>query len=120
MVLGGIMISRYQPQIIIKPYKKRKKRIKKWLIGILIIGFILTLSIYLGLNFIVKRELKEIEEIKKENNYFRKKIQKLSNSNASYEEILRTKYGYIKKGEKIIIYSPLYYKNREIEKGVKE
>jgi len=114
MVLGEIMISRYQPQIIIKPYKKRRKRIRKWLIGILIIGFILTLSIYLGLNFIVKKELKEIEEIKKENNYFRKEIQKLSNSDTSYEEILRTKYGYIKKGEKIIIYSPFYYKNNKM------
>ncbi len=114
MVLGEAMGVRYQPQIVIKPYKKRRKKIRKWLIGILIIGFILTLSIYLGLNFMVKREMKEIEEIRKENSYFKKEIQKLSNSDTPYEEILRTKYGYIKKGEKIIIYSPFYYKNNKI------
>ncbi len=106
------MSLRYQPQIIIKPYKKKKKKkkLRKWLLGVLIIGFILSLSIYLLLSFIIKKELKEIENLKKENKYFKKEIQKLSKSDIFYEEILRTQYGYIKRGEKVFIYSPYYNK----------
>lgn len=102
------MLNKYQSQIVIKPHKKKKKK-KKWFIGILLIGFIFTFSIYLLLSFMVKREMKTIEEMERENNYLRKEIQKFSNSNIPYEELLRTKYGYIKEGEKIIIYSPYYY-----------
>jgi hypothetical protein len=102
------MLNRYQSQIIIKPHKKKKKK-KKWFVGILLIGFILTVSVYLVLSFMVKREMQNIEEIERENKYLRREIQKFSNSNIPYEELLRTKYGYIKEGEKIIIYSPYYY-----------
>jgi len=110
------MLKRYQSQIIIKPYKKKRKKKRKWFIGILLIGIIFTISIYLVLNFMVKREMRQIEEIEKENRYLRKEIQKLSSSDVPYEELLRTKYGYIKEGEKIIIYSPYYYK-RQTEVG---
>ena len=119
MVLGKNMLSKRKSQIIIKPYKKKRKRRKKWFIGILIIVIIFTLSTYLILSFMVKREIKKIEEIQKENRYYKKEIQKLSNSDISYEELLRTKYGYIKKGEKIVIYSPYYNKN-ETKEGVGE
>jgi len=106
------MLKRRKSQIIIRPYKKKRKKRKKWFLGILIIGVILTFSIYLILSFMVKREMKKIEEIKKENRYYRKEIQKLSNSDIPYEELLRTRYGYIRKGEKVIIYSPYYYYNK--------
>jgi len=114
------MLSKRKSQIIIKPYKKRRKKRKRWFLGILIIGLVLTLSIYLILSFMVKREMKKIEEIKKENRYYRKEIQKLSNSDMPYEELLRTRYGYIKKGEKIIIYSPYYYNKNETKEEVGE
>uniref|UniRef100_A0A7V6CE91 Septum formation initiator family protein n=1 Tax=Thermodesulfobacterium geofontis TaxID=1295609 RepID=A0A7V6CE91_9BACT len=114
------MLSKRKSQIIIKPYKKRRKKRKKWFLGILIIGLVLTLSIYLILSFMVKREMKKIEEIEKENRYYRKEIQKLSNSDMPYEELLRTRYGYIKKGEKIIIYSPYYYNKNETKEEVGE
>lgn len=113
------MLKRRETKILIKPYKKKRKKRKKWFIGILIIGTILTLSLYLVLSFMVKREMKKIEEIEKENRYYRKEIQKLSNSDMPYEEILRTKYGYIKKGEKIIIYSS-NFKNNEMKEEVGE
>ncbi len=71
------------------------------------------MSIYLLLSFIIKRELKEINNIKSENKYFKWEIQKLSKSDIFYEEILRTRYGYIKKGEKIFLYSPYYYKSQK-------
>ncbi|WP_038056891.1 FtsB family cell division protein [Thermodesulfobacterium hydrogeniphilum] len=100
------MFKDYQPHIIIKPYKKKKRsKIKKFLLGILVISFILTLSVYIGLNFLIKSQVKNIEELKQENNYLKKEIQKFSSSDKAYDEILRTKYGYIKDGEKIIIYS---------------
>lgn len=106
------MNTKYQPQIVIKPYKKKKKKkkIRKFLLGVLIIGLILSLSVYLLLSVMVRKELREIENLKKENKYFKGEIQKLSKSDIFYEEILRTKYGYIKKGEKIFLYSPYYYK----------
>uniref|UniRef100_A0A7V5N0A3 Septum formation initiator family protein n=1 Tax=Thermodesulfobacterium geofontis TaxID=1295609 RepID=A0A7V5N0A3_9BACT len=120
MVLGETMLNKRKTPIVIKPYKKKRKKRKKWFLGILIIGFIFTLSIYLILSFMVKREMKKIEEIKKENRYYRKEIQKLSNSDMPYEELLRTRYGYIRKGEKIIIYSPHYYNKNETKEGVGE
>lgn len=95
-----------QPQIIIKPYKKRVKRSrKKLLIGILFIFLILSLSIYLFLSWMIKKEYKELEKLKRENSFLKKEIKELVSSNSSYERILRTKYGFIKDGEKIVIYS---------------
>ena len=120
MVLGKNMLSKHKSQIIIKPYKKKTKKRKKWFLGILIIVIIFTFSTYLILSFMVKREMKKIEEIQKENRYYKKEIQKLSNSDIPYEELLRTKYGYIKKGEKIVIYSPYYYNKNEDKEGVGE
>ncbi|MDF2954224.1 MAG: hypothetical protein OD816_001469 [Thermodesulfobacterium sp.] len=125
MVLGEAMGVRYQPQIVIKPKRKKRRKRKKWFLAILLIAVFLTFSIYLGLSFMVKREMSKIEEIEKENRYLREKIQKFSTSDIPYEELLRTKYGYIKRGEKIIIYSPYYYKtyyykNSKIKEGVEE
>lgn len=114
------MLRKRKSVILIKPYKKKRKKRKGLFIGVLIIGAILTLSIYLIFSFMVKREMKKIEEIKKENRYYRKEIQKMSNSDTPYEEILRTKYGYIKRDEKVIIYSPYYYKSNEIKEEVGE
>lgn len=120
MVLGEAMGVKYQPQIVIKPKRKKRRKRKKWFLAILLIAVFLTFSIYLGLSFMVKREMNKIEEIEKENRYLREKIQKFSTSDIPYEELLRTKYGYIKRGEKIIIYSPYYYKNSKIKEGVEE
>ncbi len=94
-----------QPQIVIKPYKKKVKKKRKLIIGILFICLILSISIYLFLSWIVKKEYKELERLKKENSFLKREIKELVSSNSSYEKILRTKYGFIKEGEKIIIYS---------------
>lgn len=95
-----------QPQIIVKPYKKKtKKKRKRLVIGILIVCLVLSISIYLFLSWMVKKEQREIEKIKKENSFLRKEIKELVSSNSSYEKILRTQYGFIKDGEKILIYS---------------
>ena len=99
------MFKDYQPKIIIKPYQKRKKSWKKVLLGILLVSFVITLSVYLGLSFLVNKEVRNISELRQENNYLKKEIKKLKTSDEAYEEILRTKYGYIKNGEKIIVYS---------------
>ncbi len=107
------MLNKYQPQIVIKPSYKKKKNKKKLFGSVLFIGIILAFFIYLGLNFMIRSEIKKIEDIRKENKYLKESIQELSSSDIPYEELLRTKYGYIKKGEKLIIYSPYYYKKHE-------
>lgn len=95
-----------QPQIILKPYKKKtKKKKRKLIIGILLFCLILSVSIYLFLSWVIKKEHQEIEKLKRENSFLRKEIKNLINSNSSYEKILRTQYGFIKEGEKILIYS---------------
>lgn len=105
-----MMVVKYKPQIIIKSKKNKRKKIKKWFKIVLTAGVIFVFFIYLGLNLMVKREMSKIEEIEKENNFLRKQVQKFSTSDIPYEELLRTRYGYIKEGEKIIIYSPYYNK----------
>ncbi len=101
------------PRILIKPYKKKKKnRFKYVLMGFLFFGFLLSLSFYLWISWLVKREASEIEQIKKNNAYLRREIHKYLSSDRYYEEILRTKYGFIKEGEKIFVYSePLFKKS---------
>ncbi|WP_200870694.1 MULTISPECIES: septum formation initiator family protein [Thermodesulfobacterium] len=49
--------------------------------------------------------MEEVERVRRENVYYEGEIKRLTSSDEPYEEILRTKYGYIKEGEKIIIYS---------------
>lgn len=95
-----------EPVIILKPYskKKKKRKIKKVLLTLMVVLIGLGFSFLLFLNYLIKKELKQIENLKSENLYYEEKIKRLSSSDEVYEEILRTKYGYIKPGEKIIIY----------------
>ncbi|HAA84302.1 MAG: Septum formation initiator [Thermodesulfobacterium sp. 37_54] len=94
------------PQIYIKPYaKKKKSRFKKVFFTLLLIFLGLTCAVFLTLNFLIKKEMEEVERVKRENVYYEGEIKRLTSSDEPYEEILRTKYGYIKEGEKIIIYS---------------
>ncbi|WP_028841121.1 FtsB family cell division protein [Thermodesulfobacterium hveragerdense] len=94
------------PQIYIKPYaKKKKSRFKKVFFTLLLVLLGLTCSVFLTLNFLIKKEMEEVEKLKRENVYYEGEIKRLTSSDEPYEEILRTKYGYIKEGERIIIYS---------------
>lgn len=64
-----------------------------------------TLTIYLLLHWLIKKESKELEKLKLDNQMLRSEIKKYQSSEQAYEELLRTKLGFIKDGEKIIIYS---------------
>ncbi|MCS7150625.1 MAG: septum formation initiator family protein [Caldimicrobium sp.] len=63
------------------------------------------LTIYLFLHWLIKKESKELEKLKLDNQMLRSEIKKYQSSEQAYEELLRTKLGFIKDGEKIIIYS---------------
>lgn len=96
-----------EPSIYIKPYskKKKKKRIKRILLVVLSVLVFFTLTIYLLLHWLIKKESKELEKLKLDNQMLRSEIKKYQSSEQAYEELLRTKLGFIKDGEKIIIYS---------------
>ena len=104
------------PQIIIKPYKKDKKnkKIKKILISIFSVVLFLCIVVYLWLSWVINREIKDLQRLKKENKYLKEEIKKLANSDKAYEEILRTKYGFVKDGEKLIIYSNTYKNKKKL------
>jgi len=51
-----------------------------------------------------------LEELKKMNESYRQKIQNMLKYASVYEDVLRRKYGLIKEGEKIVIYSPTMLK----------
>ncbi len=94
------------PQIVIKPYSKKRKK-KTWRRYFLVIFTFLiffTVSIYLFLSWLVKKEKTELERLKYENQKIRSEIKKFQSSQEAYEEYIRTRLGYIKDGEKIIIY----------------
>lgn len=96
-----------QPQIIIKPYKrkKKKKRLKRYFLVILTFLIFFTLSLYFLLSWLVKKESGELEKQRLNNQILRSEIKRFQSSNEAYEEYIRTKMGYIKEGEKLIIYS---------------
>lgn len=100
--------------IILKPYPKKKKRkkLKKILLTVMVVMIGLGFSFFLFLNYLIKKEIKEIEKLRGENLYYEETIKKITSSDEVYEEILRTKYGYIKPGEKIIIYLSKSYGNQ--------
>jgi cell division protein FtsB len=102
-------------ELIIRPYRKKKKsRFRYILMGLFLFCFVISLSLYLWISWIVKKESVDVEKIKKENSYLRREIQKYLSSDKYYEEILRTRYGFIKDGEKIFVYSePLLKKTRK-------
>jgi len=57
------------------------------------------------MSLLVEHEIKEIKELKYGNQYLRKKIATLRNNPKEYEKEVRRRLGYIKEGEKIVIYS---------------
>lgn len=93
-------------EIIIKPYskKRRKKRLRRFFLFFLSVLLIFTLSLYFFLNWLIKRENEEVEKLKLQNQYLKSEIKKYEGSDEAYEELLRVKMGYIKNGEKVIIY----------------
>ena len=98
--------------IIIKPKPKRKKRIRKLLLFGLLILVLLTTSIYFYLSWRIKKELKDIEDLKIKNEQLRQEIKQLQSSESNYEELIRRRLGYIKDGEKVFI----YYENKAQER----
>jgi cell division protein FtsB len=93
-------------EIIIKPYskKKRKKKIRRFLLLFLSILVIVTVSFYFFLNWLIKKENEELEKLRIKNQQLKSEIKKYESSDKAYEELLRVKLGYIRDGEKIIIY----------------
>ena len=109
-------MKRKRSEIIVRPYKRKKKksRFRYVLMGLFLFGFFVSLSLYLWISWLVKKESADIEKIKKENSYLKREIQKCLSSDKYYEEILRTRYGFIRDGEKLFIYSePLLKKSRK-------
>jgi len=98
--------------IIIKPKPKRKKRIRKLLLFGLLIFVLLTTSMYFYLSWRIKKELKDIEDLKVKNEQIRQEIKQLQSSESNYEELIRRRLGYIKDGEKVFI----YYENKAQER----
>jgi cell division protein FtsB len=98
--------------IIIKPKPKRKKRIRKLLLFGLLILVLLTTSMYFYLSWRIKKELKDIEDLKIKNEQIRQEIKQLQSSESNYEELIRRRLGYIRDGEKIFI----YYENKAQER----
>jgi cell division protein FtsB len=93
-------------QIIIKPYSKRKKkkRLRRILLGMLTALVFVILTIYIFLSWLIKKEGKELEKLRSENQILKTEIKKFQSSDLAYEEFLRVKMGYIKNGEKVIQY----------------
>jgi len=98
--------------IIVKPKPKRKKRIRKLLLFGLLILVLLTTSMYFYLSWRIKKELKDIEDLKIKNEQLRQEIKQLQSSESNYEELIRRRLGYIKDGEKVFI----YYENKAQER----
>jgi len=91
-------------EIIIKPRKKKKKRLRRILVFLLAGSLFFAISIYLFLSWMIKKEAEEIQKIKSKNEILKSQIKRYQSSDEAYEELLRTKLGYIRDGEKIIIY----------------
>jgi cell division protein FtsB len=98
--------------IIIKPKPKRKKRIRRLLLFGLLILVLLTTFMYFYLSWRIKKELKDIEDLKIKNEQIRQEITQLQSSESNYEELIRRRLGYIRDGEKIFI----YYQNKAKER----
>jgi cell division protein FtsB len=98
--------------IIIKPKPKRKKRIRRLLLFGLLILVLLTTFMYFYLSWRIKKELKDIEDLKIKNEQIRQEIIQLQSSESNYEELIRRRLGYIRDGEKIFI----YYQNKAQER----
>lgn len=91
-------------EIIIKPRKKKKKRLRRILVFMLAGSLLVAISIYLFLSWMIKKEAEEIQKIKSRNEILKSQIKRFQSSDEAYEELLRTKLGYIRDGEKIIVY----------------
>ncbi len=96
---------RRKKEILIKS-RKRKKKGKRLIFFLLLTIFFVLMGIYFGLNWMIHREVAEIKKLSKVNQSYKRKIENMLKYASVYEDILRRKYGLIKDGEKVIIYSP--------------
>jgi len=81
------------------------------LFGLLIL-VLLTTFMYFYLSWRIKKELKDIEDLKIKNEQIRQEIIQLQSNESNYEELIRRRLGYIRDGEKIFI----YYQNKAQER----
>jgi len=96
----------YRSKIILKgDYRKKKRNFKKFFLKVFLLLIFFCISGSFVLSLLVEHEIKEIKELKYANNYLRKKITVLKNNPQEYEKEIRRRLGYIKEGEKIVIYS---------------
>ena len=95
--------------------KKRKSKGKFFYIFriLLCLFFIFSVSFYLWLHYLIKKEESEIKRLKKENEVLQMQVKKFLTSDKYYEELLRTEFAYIKKGEKLFIYSDYLFKKHK-------
>ena len=78
----------------------------------LLILVLLTTFMYFYFSWRIKKELKDIEDLKIKNEQIRQEIKQLQSSESNYEELIRRRLGYIRDGEKIFI----YYQNKAQER----
>ena len=78
----------------------------------LLILVLLTTFMYFYFSWRIKKELKDIEDLKIKNEQIRQEIKQFQSSESNYEELIRRRLGYIRDGEMIFI----YYENKAQER----
>ncbi len=89
----------------IRSYRKKRSKKFKVLITLLLVWCVVSGILYLGVSWFIAKKVEEIKRLQKENAELRLDIKELKTSSKAYEELIRRKLGYIKDGEKIVIYS---------------
>jgi len=101
-----VIRSRRKINLEVRTYRKKKS---KSILRFLILGLCLFVMVsgigYFVLGWIIEQRLKEIKVLEAQTALLKQKIRTLKESPAAYEEVIRKKLGYIKDGEKVIIYS---------------
>ncbi len=98
--------------IIIKPQKKKKKKVRRILILVLLFLTFFAFTLYLFLSWRIKKEIGEIESYRLLNEQLRQELKSLQGDERYYEDLIRRRLGYLKEGEKILIYFEPQKENR--------
>ena len=96
----------FSPQAYV-PSKTRanpKKGFRVWTKGLLGVFFVAGILSGLYFDWRYRSSLKELSSLRARNAETLRKIESLKENPGLYEEIARKKYGYIKKGERLIVF----------------
>lgn len=83
---------------------KSKRNFNIWLGGLLGVLFVAGLLNGFYFDWRYRSSLKELSKLRTENADISRRIKALEKDPQLYEEIARKKYGYVKKGERLIIF----------------